>query len=234
MFGKNKNKKNVDDDTPLLVRLIKAKQWDNVLAAMKDLDGTISKELATMVYDDQDKTQDGGLPLHLACRYGAPLRVLQKMLEQAPETICCTNKAGRLPLHEFCKSDEVTDNSDCEDVVKFLQTRYTDGVAIADQDGNLVLHLACRSGLRRIVPFLCKAYPDSVMIKNKKGSIPVHRAKSVEIVQYFHNQYPLTAQVKLSGETFDDPNQSKFKKNFMKFMPKSDSSALAHAYINHR
>ena len=155
------------------------------------------------------------------------LYVLQKLLHYSPDTISsCSNKAGRLPLHEFCKSPQVLNDSKCEQTVKFLQAQYADSLTIADKDGNLVLHLACRNGLRRVVPFLCQENPDSVMIPNNKGSIPVHCAKTADIVQYFHNQYPMTAKVKLSNETFDDndPNQSKLMKNFLRYMPKAAGS----------
>lgn len=102
--------------------------------------------------------QDGNVPLHLAAAAGN-IRLIQTLGEKFESGASIRNEDGMLPLHfaiasyaELDGRQEAKDNQDAGSspvkVVEMVLRFFPKAVAIADNDGNLPLHVAaeCLSG----------------------------------------------------------------------------------------
>lgn len=84
------------------------------------------------------KADNGSLPLHTAVRYGAPVAVVQLLLENNEQTLLETGYYDQLPLHVACR------NGATPDVVQLLLDHDEIKVTVMQEDnvGRLPIHLA--------------------------------------------------------------------------------------------
>lgn len=119
--------------------------------------------------DDKAATLWKRLPIHHACRFGAPLSLLQQMVDLAPDTVRAKDPCqGLLPLHLACRYRCSTR------VVTFLLEHYPRAAREADTSGRLPLHFACLRAVSSTVVYkLVQAYPASVCVRDKSGKPPL-------------------------------------------------------------
>jgi ankyrin repeat protein len=79
------------------------------------------------------KTEIRFLPLHAACLMGAPLLLVEDLIQAYPDAIRKKTSDGKLPLHLVCES-----LPDCR-VVKLLVDQYKDALQIKNNEGNTPL-----------------------------------------------------------------------------------------------
>jgi hypothetical protein len=77
--------------------------------------------------------------LHVACRYTAPLQVVQCLVKQWPEAIKTTNNEGWLALHIACKYKAPLQ------VVEYLVEQWSESVKTTTVKGYLSLNCAQNS-----------------------------------------------------------------------------------------
>lgn len=82
--------------------------------------------------------ENGSLPLHYACAYGATERVLKILLSVIPTSTTAVDFKGRTPLH-FAMGN--ADRATSPAVVKLLLSLNPDVINDTDNDGQLPLHL---------------------------------------------------------------------------------------------
>jgi hypothetical protein len=119
----------------------------------------------------------GQLPLHMACSGGAPVEVIQCLLDAFLEGCKQEEYNGSLPLHVACKYKDV----DLE-VVRCLVERFPASVSWKDQAGCLPIHWACKEYEIRldgtqgvnleVINYLAQQYPASLMTVDNNGSVP--------------------------------------------------------------
>ena len=107
---------------------------------------------------DSIRSQDSNrsLPLHVACRTNAPIKVLCFFVEQDTAMLYMMNNAGSLPVHEACRGGA------CLEKIKLLTEKG--GVDIVRSG------LQCRTSAARLVP-----------IESTGGCCQVHGAGAPEI-----------------------------------------------------
>jgi ankyrin repeat protein len=68
----------------------------------------------------------GNLPLHDACRYGAPLDIVRHLVEAHPEFLKVTNHDGNLPLHQsYCQGSSL-------EVVRYLVREFSESLQLTN------------------------------------------------------------------------------------------------------
>ena len=116
------------------------------------------------------------LPIHNACRFGAPQALLSIMLRHNPS--CPADPyTGALPIHLACRY------APSMDTVQVML--YTDPTCAKHQDhgGRLPIHFAClQRAPTSVIQVLLKAYPASVTIQDNRGKTPLDYcpAKSID------------------------------------------------------
>jgi len=96
----------------MLGNLMMEKDWEGVLDVLESSEGmeaACSWQYGTSTVCDEDDDIDGGgmwkrLPLHHSCSLGAPIGILDKLLEHYPEALEKADPySGMMPLHLACK-----------------------------------------------------------------------------------------------------------------------------------
>mmetsp|Transcript_38448 Transcript_38448/g.57636 ORF Transcript_38448/g.57636 Transcript_38448/m.57636 type:complete len:235 (-) Transcript_38448:248-952(-) len=107
------------------------------------------------------------LPIHIACRAGSDVNVINAILKYNIEGAATDDNLGRLPIHYALS------NGAAEDVV-FALIKACPGCARAyDRRGWLPIHVACSVGASaEIISALLEGYPASAVLETSKGSTP--------------------------------------------------------------
>lgn len=132
----------------------------------------------------------GRLPLHLAVLNGIPTDSLHVLIKLYPQGAKVQDVHGRLPIHYACKGrsgqtvdSSRTDQSSLDVVIEKnvlnLLRAYPDSVYVADFQGFLPIHVACRSALSRtVIRTLIRTAPDTILRQTSKGSTAIDCAKN--------------------------------------------------------
>ena len=148
------------------------------------LDRTLLEENITALLDDDPESvhqfnSRGMLPLHIACREGASLAVIQALVRVWPESVQCPthNKQQMLPLHLVCRY-HAGRASERMRVLRYLLEAYATAAQVANGPGNLALHLALQNYFCTlpVVQLLVQTYPESVRTVNDQHRLPLHIA----------------------------------------------------------
>jgi hypothetical protein len=132
--------------------------------------------------DDQPKLWKR-LPIHQACRMGAPLALIELLHSVYPPGIAAKDPySGALALHHACcREQQQQESSSLQEqlhVVAFLARNFSAGAKIADHRGRMPLHWACRSGASPGVLYtLLKAHPGAVCDRDEQGMTPCEYVK---------------------------------------------------------
>ncbi|KAI2491648.1 hypothetical protein MHU86_22894 [Fragilaria crotonensis] len=105
------------------------------------------------------------LPLHIACRKHANLKVVMFLLESYVQASLVPDTLGRLPLHYALS------NGAENDLIDLLVSRSPDSARGTDRRGWLPLHVACSVGAStKVIECILKAYPEASIIQTNKGT----------------------------------------------------------------
>ena len=138
--------------------------WPAVLARL----ATHAGEAAIADHHDAD----GALPLHLAALHGAPLEVMQALLDAHPAAASTRDENGDLPLHWAAFHEG------CADVVELLLRAYPEAAYLTSIYGCLPLHDATLEELEgypaplEVVVALLAAYPEAALVRTNNGRLP--------------------------------------------------------------
>mmetsp|Transcript_2418 Transcript_2418/g.4112 ORF Transcript_2418/g.4112 Transcript_2418/m.4112 type:complete len:215 (-) Transcript_2418:194-838(-) len=177
MIGKKRSTK--------LQKLIEQGKWNEVNALVKT---------------DPDQLLVAGssletLPVHDAVRKAAPLKMVKRMVQAAPDALRHTDKNGRIPLHHVLTA-EPRALTMIGGLVDYLLSCDSSTSKVRDVDGNLPLHLACGYGAEiGVVKTLIEAYPDGVLEQNGKGNIPSQLGSQLVAIRWIRENYPATRKV---------------------------------------
>jgi ankyrin repeat protein len=132
-----------------------------------------------------------GSLLHCACKHGAPLEVIEMLLDidTKKRTILEIDDYGRLPIHWACYSKAPIEviqlllDSDTEK--RTMKQRTVDS-----SSGLLPIHYACLAGASaEVIQLLLDSDTDkkTILVKGKRGRLPIHYAcftgATVEVIQ---------------------------------------------------
>lgn len=107
------------------------------------------------------------LPIHNACRYGAPLALLGLLLQLNPD-FPADPYTGCLPIHLACRYSSSSES------IQMLLSRDPSCAQKKNNASQLPMHLACANGSPKIViQMLLKIYPAAVICKDKDGKTPL-------------------------------------------------------------
>jgi hypothetical protein len=120
-----------------------------------------------------DSSKNGGesqlwkrLPIHHACRFGAPMHLFTLLLSHNPN-VPADPYTGALPLHLICR------HAPRLETVHVLLAVDPSSLRETDHSGRLPIHYAClHHYAEQIISILIKAYPGSVAVKDKDGKTP--------------------------------------------------------------
>jgi ankyrin repeat protein len=149
----------------------------------------------------QARNDDGHLPLHIACRFGASLSVIKYLVEQYPESIQIKKDedAKLRPLHWACWGRASMD------VIRYLVALEPEAVRAPSRRHLLPLHYACLQFFplppcMETVEFLVSMYPEAISTACGDGNLPLHYAcsngeMSRNLIEFLVQQYPQATQV---------------------------------------
>jgi len=132
----------------------------------------------------------GALPFHVACRTGAPVEILELLLQEYPGALCVADNTGSLPIHYACQA-----NVPSLAVLRFLLQRDPAAVRARDNTGALPLHRLCGSDSSvDAVQLLLAASEGSVSVRTSDGDLPLMVAyktrASLDVCMVMLRAYP--------------------------------------------
>jgi len=154
--------------------LISEGNWEQVLALVED-DPSLAKEWMYGV--DRGRLEAPiiwkRLPIHLACAHGAPLGLIEVLLDAYPSGSSVPDPSdGSIALHIACR------HSPSISLVEELLDSYPEGMEMADKRGRLPLHVACLGlASEEVIQVLASRNPNSVNCKDADGKTPLDLAK---------------------------------------------------------
>jgi len=122
-------------------------------------------------------------PLHMVISSGAPKRVLEILIKEAPEVASKTDKFRQNCLNLAVKnegtSEPYQENHRILDAVKLFHSLDKSQAKTSDKTSQLPLHTACEVGCSiDVAILLVRAYPESAHILNlPKGRIKMEIAR---------------------------------------------------------
>ena len=134
----------------------------------------------------RQQIRDGAYPLHMALAAGAPLHIIDVLVQEGPEVLEQTNKFGATPLHVALAHRAADAVVDC-----LLQHDVRHRALHMDGDGDFPMHTAARAGCTlHVAQCLLDPCPEQVRARNGAGWTPLELAVeygncSEEVLQYF-------------------------------------------------
>lgn len=117
-----------------------------------------------------DEISEPLVPIHLACKYGAPAALLAQLLQRRPQA-CSERRDGHLPLHWAAAKQAPLA------IVEQMLAAYPDALSQTDPNLCLPLHLAAAGHAPlEVLWTLLSAYPDAVRKEDGRGDVPLHLA----------------------------------------------------------
>ena len=124
-------------------------------------------QLAAERRGDYDTT-----PLHLVCRNGPPLDIVQILIAASPVTVSMTDSFGWLPLHYACA------NQASQEVLKLLAEKYPDSRTCVDKRMRTPLHFALAHTDRpaNVTTVILLSETGAPLYADENGMLPLHYA----------------------------------------------------------
>jgi ankyrin repeat protein len=146
------------------------------------------------------RDQSRRLPLHVAVVNGAPLDVLEFLVDKYDAALNLADSNGYLPIHHAVKQKPV----ECDlatqvqsfACVKYFVEKYPVGLHMTDVEGRLPVHIAVgrRWPYVPTVKYLVKKFPVSLQTPDHAGSLPLHatvaHAAAMEVIRFLHKEHP--------------------------------------------
>ncbi|KAK1745711.1 ion transport protein [Skeletonema marinoi] len=124
-------------------------------------------QLAAERRGDYDTT-----PLHLACRNGPPLDIVQMLIAASPVTVSMSDSFGWLPLHYACA------NEASQEVLKLLAEQYPESKTCVDKRMRTPLHFALGHTDRpaNVTTVILLSETGAALFSDENGMLPLHYA----------------------------------------------------------
>ena len=167
----------------------------------------IAKFLITSGCCPYIRNNTGDTPLHIACQWGCTA-IVEYLVKDQHSNINATNNHGNTPLHTACYAGvtevvRVLLSKRCN--TRIVNSRIdTPQIISMNQDGDLLLHLACQWGDVNIVKYLVNYQHCDVNAINKRGTTPLHIAAAysqVSIARFLINRGCNPDIRNISGDT---------------------------------
>lgn len=107
--------------------------------AMRRLVETPQESTIWVSFSYRKSTEMRFLPLHIACAMGAPLLLVEDLIQTYPDAIRKKTTDGNLPLHLACGA--LVDPR----IVQLLVDQFQDGLSEKNAEGNTALDIACNA-----------------------------------------------------------------------------------------
>jgi len=128
-------------------------------ALLRSFDGNLMR---------QQDNNTGAIPFHVACRTGAPVEVLELLLQEFPFAVRIADNRGSLPMHVACSADAPS-----RAVLQLLLEQNPTALHALDHTRALPLHCLCASKPPvDAVELLLRAYHGSITERNNNGDLP--------------------------------------------------------------
>ena len=132
----------------------------------------------------------GALPLHIACRVGAPVEILRLFVQAYAAALRTADNNGDLPLHAACQADAPP-----LDAFHYVVEQDLNAVQAANNDGALPLHLLCGSRPSvQTVQYLLGLFEGALEVMTNEGDLPFmvacKTAASESVLQVLLTTYP--------------------------------------------
>ena len=122
--------------------------------------------------DDNTTTNNLNLPLHEACQHGAPLSLIELLMEVYPSATSRTGQWGYLPLHCACLAARTFDRTHV--IAKLLALYPIASKHTHNVHGRLPLHLAAKyKADPSIFMMLVLVHPKGYLTQDKNGMCPL-------------------------------------------------------------
>lgn len=124
-------------------------------------------QLAAERRGDYDTT-----PLHLACRNGPPLDIVQMLIAASPVTVSMSDSFGWLPLHYACA------NQASQEVLKLLAEQYPESKTCVDKRMRTPLHFALghTDQPADVTTVILLSETGAPLFADENGMLPLHYA----------------------------------------------------------
>lgn len=131
-----------------LYQLLESRNWNEALDHIRICPEEVSLWVIGnqhLMYNNDEKNSNCTiqkglwyLPLHIACVVGAPLNIIQSLLDIDSQAIYKTTEDGKIPLHLACES--VYDIN--PEVLSYLLKKWPDSFYVQNGDGYLPITIA--------------------------------------------------------------------------------------------
>eukprot|EP00548_Thalassiothrix_antarctica_P006466 CAMPEP_0194147564 /NCGR_PEP_ID=MMETSP0152-20130528/25908_1 /TAXON_ID=1049557 /ORGANISM="Thalassiothrix antarctica, Strain L6-D1" /LENGTH=391 /DNA_ID=CAMNT_0038848473 /DNA_START=140 /DNA_END=1315 /DNA_ORIENTATION=- len=187
--------KDIHDAANSLPLLVCQTKWDAVLQRLQQY----PEEATIWTISSKDKKRM--LPVHYACRFRAPARVVKELAEVHPYglSLACQDNDSTA-LHLACEHG-------CPlDVIWILLHAHADAASQKDALDLLPIHLACAHGASLgVIQALLKVYSEAVEQTDAKGYTPTVYAKAAP---YPHSQSILEELLKAENDNGNSSSSS--------------------------
>mmetsp|Transcript_6150 Transcript_6150/g.10426 ORF Transcript_6150/g.10426 Transcript_6150/m.10426 type:complete len:853 (-) Transcript_6150:113-2671(-) len=111
-------------------------------------------------------------PLHLVCRNGPPLDIVQMLIAAGPVTVSMSDTFGWLPLHYACA------NQASQEVLKLLTEQYPESKTCVDKRMRTPLHFALAHTDRpaNVTTVILLSETGAALYADENGMLPLHYA----------------------------------------------------------
>ena len=141
---------------------------------------------------DSIRRQDSNrsLPLHIACRTNAPIKVLRFFVGQDAAMLYMFDSAGSAPIHEACRG-----GASLEKIKLLVEKGGAVTLRALDFNAALPLHILCQSNPSvDVVKYMVQLFPISVSQKTSAGALPFMLAcegpASESVLQFLLTKHP--------------------------------------------
>jgi hypothetical protein len=127
-----------DANPSFLYQALEAKQWDYAVKFFSKPDGALQAATWVTRKEKNGKLRWRLLPIHAAIIFGAPVKVIELLLQEYPPGAQQKDDQGMLPIHLAFRNDSGWD------VLEELLTAFPQGITVSDRKGRLPVQ--CASG----------------------------------------------------------------------------------------
>ena len=133
---------------------------------------------------------NGALPLHIACRTGAPIEIVHPLVLRHAAALHTRTNNGDLPLHAACRAAAPS-----LDAIRFLAEQDLNAVQAPNNNGALPLHLLCgRKPQVQTVKYLLSLFEGALAMPTHQGHLPLMLACMTlaceSVIQVLLTAYP--------------------------------------------
>lgn len=157
----------------VIFEMVEKEKWASVFAYVQANPNVASIPILASSKAFTSESQNN-LLLHHVCKKGAPIEIVECVLNAHPKAASTRGNRGFLPLHYACAAGAP------RQVVEILLDAYASAVMVREErEWRLPLHLAARGGSSfgiEVMTLLLSYYPEGTLIQDRKGNRPIDYA----------------------------------------------------------